>query len=72
MSIVPAAFGQMRTEERLNTCKEKTLVGKRIQGKAEVVGEKMNEFCHGYLVGIYDALIESKMICTPSNSPTPE
>ena len=72
MSTAPVAFGQMHTEALLNSCKEKTQVMKLIQGKPEVVGEKIAGLCHGYLVGVYDALIESKMICTPSDAPTPE
>ena len=70
--IIPAAFGQMRTETLLNACKEKTQVMKLIQGKPEVVGEKIAGLCHGYLVGVYDALVESKVICAPSDLPTPE
>lgn len=72
ISMAPAAFGQMRTERLLNACKEKTKVMKLIQGKPEVVGEKIDGLCHGYLVGIYDALVENKVICTPSDPPTPE
>ena len=72
MSMALAAFGQMHTETLLNACKEKTQVMKLIQGKPEVVGEKIAGLCHGYLVGVYDALVESKVICAPSDLPTPE
>ena len=56
----------------LDACKQKTNVVERVSGKLETVGEKMDELCHGYLVGAYDALIESRSICAPNDPPSPE
>jgi hypothetical protein len=64
--------GQMRTETLLSACKEKTQVMKFIQGKPEVVGDRLDGLCHGYLVGVYDSLVERRIICAPPNNPTPE
>ncbi len=70
--VVDSALAQLRTDALMDACKQKTQVWERVEGKLQAVGEKIDGTCRGYLVGAYDALIESKAICAPGDPPSPE
>ena len=66
------AAADMPTASLVKACKEKTQAVEVIEGKAQVVGEKLNELCHGYLLGIYEVMIRGTMICAPAEPATPD
>jgi hypothetical protein len=72
LGAADSAFGQLRTETLLDSCKRKTQVWESVQGKPQPVGEKIDGLCHGYLIGVYDASIDTKAVCAPGNPPSPE
>lgn len=46
-------------------CQKRTKVMERVNEKLTTVGEHLDSYCEGYLIGVYNALMESKIICAP-------
>lgn len=69
LSVAGPALAQIRTEALLDSCKKKTQVWERVEGKLQPVGEKVDGFCHGYLVATWDVLTQSKAICVSGDKP---
>jgi hypothetical protein len=72
IGLPAAAAAEMSTEALLKACREKVQAVEVIEGKPQVVGEKLNELCHGYLVGVYEAMTRSGSICSSAEPATPE
>lgn len=65
-----AAQADVSGRQLVDKCKEKTPVMQRVDGKLTVVGERLDGYCEGYLLGVYGALVQSGIICAPSNEVT--
>lgn len=64
-----SAHAETSITQLIGQCEEKMAVYERVDGKLKVVGERLDSFCEGYLLGAYETMAvagEVKATETPS------
>jgi hypothetical protein len=63
---------QVTVSELLNSCSKKTEVWEKVDGKLERVGQRLDSFCEGFLLGAFSTLLLEGKVCVGEHSTRPE
>lgn len=62
--------GEVRIDDLMSACSKGSPVVERVEGRMQIVGEQLDPFCRGYLLGAYESMLaEGELKATADVSP---